>query len=326
MVSYIDNPEYSNYIALSRYSRWDDNKKRRETWEEVVERWATYWENKLPVMKDTIRGELQPAIVNMEVMPSMRSLMTAGPALERDEVAGYNCAYTAIDSIRAFDEILYVLMCGTGVGFSVERKYVKNLPVIAEEFQDTDSCITFSDSKMGWAVGFRELLSMLQAGRVPKLDYSKVRPAGARLKTFGGRASGPEPLKDLCNFSIQMFKNARGRKLNSFEAHELVCKIAEIVVVGGVRRSALISLSDLEDDKMRSAKSGSWWEAHPHLALANNSALYEEKPTVGQFFNEWTALYESKSGERGIFSREATNSLIPKRRKELGYTEFGTNP
>ena len=317
--------DYQNYIALSRYARYLPEKKRRENWEETVDRLIGFWKGRFGDT-DVPFDELRAAILNLEVMPSMRSLMTAGAALDRDEVAGYNCSYVAVDNARVFDEIMYVLMCGTGVGFSVERKYVDKLPEISEELHDTDTTIVFSDSKIGWASGFRELISLLFSGKIPRFDFSRIRPSGASLKTFGGRASGPEPLRNLCEFSIEVFRKARGRKLTSLECHDLVCKIAEIVVVGGVRRSALISLSDLDDAKMRQAKSGAWWNDNMQRALANNSAIYEGTPDMSTFMAEWTSLYESKSGERGIFNRKAANDLLPARREELGYTEWGTNP
>jgi ribonucleoside-diphosphate reductase alpha chain len=318
---------YQEFIALSRYSRWVPEKSRRETWNETVDRVVRYWQSKFPdVVTGELGLELYEAIYNLEVMPSMRTLMTAGPALDRDNVAGFNCSYAAIDSPRKFDEIMYILMCGTGVGFSVERQFVSKLPCVAEEFYSTDSTISVSDSKIGWASSFRELISLLYVGKIPRWDLSKVRPAGSVLKTFGGRASGPEPLEDLFKFAVTLFKNAAGRKLTSLECHDLVCKIAEIVVVGGVRRSALISLSNLSDDRMRTAKSGAWWESNVQRALANNSACYTEKPEIGIFMKEWLSLYESKSGERGVFNREAANKLLPDRRKEAGYTEWGTNP
>lgn len=317
---------YEEFIALSRYARWREEDNRRETWEETVERLISFWEGRFPKFKKILRKEIQPAIYNTEVMPSMRSLMTAGRALERDNVAGFNCAYAAVDNVRVFDEIMYVLMCGTGVGFSVERQYISKLPEISEEFYDTETTIVISDSKIGWAKGFRELLSLLYQGQIPKWDVSKVRPAGAKLRTFGGRASGPQPLEDLFKFSVALFQRASGRKFNSMEVHDLVCKVADIVVVGGVRRSALISLSNLSDPRMRDAKSGQWWEANPQRALANNSVCYTEKPDIGIFMNEWKALYDSKSGERGVFNRDAANRLLPSRRANLGYTEWGCNP
>lgn len=316
---------YQQYIALSRYSRWIESDNRRETWEETVERYCKFFENKFP--KEVPYREIYKAIVNLEVMPSMRCLMTAGPALDRDNVAGFNCSYLAIDNIKAFDELMYVLMCGTGVGFSVERQYVNSLPVVAEEFHKTDSIIVVADSKIGWATAFRELVSLLYAGKIPSWNLDKVRPAGAKLKTFGGRASGPEPLNDLFKFTVSLFKRASGRKLNSLECHDLCCKIAEIVVVGGVRRSALISLSNLTDDRMRSAKNGAWWEDNVQRALANNSVSYTEKPDIGIFLKEWLSLYESKSGERGIFSRVAADKISAKngRRQPYDYG-FGSNP
>lgn len=320
------NPEFSKFIHLSRYSRWREDLGRRESWQETVDRWADFWKGRYPKQKELIENELKPAVYNLEVMPSMRSLMTAGPALDRDEVAGYNCSYLTIDSPRSFDEMLYVLMCGTGVGYSVERQYVQKLPEIAEEFHDTDSTIVFSDSKIGWASGYRELISLLYAGKIPKLDFSKIRPAGERLKTFGGRASGPDPLRDLCRFTISIFKKAAGRKLNSLECHDICCKIAEIVVVGGVRRAALISLSNLSDDRMRGAKSGQWWIDNPQRALANNSYVTDEKPQFEVFLQEWLSLHESKSGERGIFSRTAAKNQASKTERRDPDYEFGTNP
>lgn len=319
---------YQDFIYLRTYSKWRDEFGRRETWEETVERYIDYFRKKenTPDLFDPIWDELRQAILDLEVMPSMRSLATAGTALDRDNVAGYNCAYVAVDSPRAFDEAMYVLMCGTGVGFSVERQYINQLPDVAEEFHESDTVIVVADSKIGWAKSFRELVSMLYAGQVPKWDVSKVRPAGARLKTFGGRASGPEPLVKLFKFTVETFKRAAGRKLNSIECHDLMCKVAEIVVVGGVRRSAMISLSNLTDERMRHAKSGQWWVDNPQRALANNSVCYTEKPDVGIFMREWESLYESKSGERGIYNREAALKTIPERRKELGYKDFGCNP
>jgi ribonucleoside-diphosphate reductase alpha chain len=274
-----------------------------------------------------LRQELKTAVLNLEIMPSMRSLMTAGEALKRDNTAGYNCSYVAVNRVRAFDEILYILMCGTGVGFSVERQYVEKLPTIAEAFTDSDTTIVVQDSKAGWAKAFRELVSLLIGGQVPQWDLSKIRPAGARLKTFGGRASGPKPLEDLFRFTVDTFKRAAGRKLTSIECHDIVCKIAEIVVVGGVRRSALISLSNLTDERMRDAKTGAWWNDNPQRALANNSVAYKEKPEIGVFMDEWVSLYKSKSGERGIFNRAAAQKTVAKLgdRRDPNY-EFGTNP
>jgi ribonucleoside-diphosphate reductase alpha chain len=324
--------EYQQFIHLSRYSRWLENKGRRETWEETVNRYFNFFDKHLAIftkgkLSKSEREELRQAVLNLEVLPSMRCLMTAGEALERDNIAGYNCAYVHINRVRAFDEILYVLMCGTGVGFSVERQFVEKLPTIAEEFSDSDTLINVADSKQGWAKAFRELISLLIVGQIPKWDVSKVRPAGARLKTFGGRASGPRPLEDLFKFTVETFRKSAGRKLTSIECHDIVCKIAEIVVVGGVRRSALISLSELGDERMRNAKSGAWWEANPQRALANNSVAYKEKPEIGTFMQEWLSLYNSKSGERGIFNRAAAQKTVSKLgdRRDPNH-EFGTNP
>ena len=323
---------YQEFIHLSRYSRWLENKGRRETWEETVDRYMSFFDSHLmekysyKIPEETYK-KVRKYILELKVMPSMRALMTAGPALKRDNVAGYNCAYTAVDKLRAFDEILYILMCGTGVGFSVEKYHTKKLPTVAETFEDSDTTIVVGDSKKGWAKAYRELISLLISGQVPKIDYSKVRPAGARLKVFGGRASGPEPLRQLMEFTISTFRNAAGRKLYPIECHDIVCKIAEIVVVGGVRRSALISLSDLNDDRMRSAKSGQWWVIDPHRALANNSVCYRERPDIGTFMEEWLSLYRSKSGERGIFNRQASKKTVEKLdgRREMEH-DFGTNP
>ena len=323
---------YQEFIHLSRYSRWLENEGRRETWEETVNRYFDYFDKhlknntKCKLDKET-REELRQAVLNQEIMPSMRSLMTAGEALDRDNTAGYNCSYVAVNRVRAFDEILYILMCGTGVGFSVERQYVDKLPTVAEEFTDSDTTIIVQDSKAGWAKAYKELVSLLIGGQIPRWDLSKVRPAGARLKTFGGRASGPKPLDDLFRFTVDTFRRSAGRKLTSIECHDLVCKVAEIVVVGGVRRSALISLSNLTDERMRDAKTGAWWEANPQRALANNSVVYKEKPEIGTFMEEWVSLYKSKSGERGIFNRDACQKTVAKLgdRRDATY-EFGTNP
>jgi len=323
---------YQDFIHLSRYSRWLENEKRRETWEETVARYFKFFEARL---KDTngytlpkqLKAELQDAIVNLEIMPSMRSMMTAGEALARDNTAGYNCAYMAINRVRAFDELLYILLCGTGVGFSVEKHCVERLPTIAEQFSATETEIMVEDSKAGWAKAYKELVSLLIAGQIPRWNLKKIRPAGARLKTFGGRASGPAPLDDLFTFTVDTFKRAAGRKLTSIECHDLVCKIAEVVVVGGVRRSALISLSNLADEKMRDAKIGQWWVENPQRALSNNSVVYEEKPEIGVFMDEWVSLYKSKSGERGIFNREAAKKTVEKLgdRRDANY-EWGCNP
>ena len=294
--------KYQEFIHLSRYSRWLPEKGRRETWTETISRYFDFFEDHLKDtvnydLPDDVRDRLEIAILETKVMPSMRCLMAAGEALKKENIAGYNCSFVSVDRPQAFDEILYVLMNGTGVGFSVERQFVTKLPSIAEEFFDSDTMIHVGDSKMGWAKAFKELVAMLYHGQVPRWDLSKVRPAGAPLKTFGGRASGPEPLESLFRFTVEVFKNAHGRKLSSIECHDIVCKIAEIVVVGGVRRSALISLSNLSDDRMRAAKSGQWWVDNKQRALSNNSAAYTEKPDVGIFMDEWKALYDSKSGE-----------------------------
>ena len=330
---------YQDFIHLSRYSRWLENENRRETWEETVDRYFTFFEKHLKdnhnyVEDKEVVEELRAAVLNLEVMPSMRALMTAGTALERENVAGYNCSFVAMNNLKSFDEILYVLMCGTGVGFSVERDFVNKLPTLAEEFSDSHTTIVVQDSKLGWAKAYRELVSLLVNGQVPKWDLSKVRPAGARLKTFGGRASGPEPLEDLFRFTVDTFRRSAGRKLTSIEVHDIVCKIAEIVVVGGVRRSALISLSSLTDERMRDAKTGQWWDANPQRALANNSVAYKERPEIGTFMDEWVSLYKSKSGERGMFNRKAAVDQVASVQELRGDDhvgrnsnhEFGTNP
>ena len=323
--------KYQEFIHLSRYSRWLPKEGRRETWRETVTRYFDFFQEHLKQsckysLDKSLREELEDAVIHLKIMPSMRCLMTAGEALKRENIAGYNCSYVAVDRPQAFDEILYVLMNGTGVGFSVERQFVGNLPTVAEEFHPSDTTIVVQDSKMGWAKAFKELVAMLYHGQIPKWDLSKVRPAGAPLKTFGGRASGPEPLRRLFEFTTEIFQNAHGRKLSSIECHDIVCKTAEIVVVGGVRRSALISLSNLSDDRMRVAKSGQWWNDNGQRALANNSACYTEKPDIGIFMDEWKALYDSKSGERGIFNRESAKKIAEKNeRRDVGY-DFGTNP
>lgn len=316
--------DYQTFISKSRYARYLPEHKRREHWPETVARYCDYWKEKYPDVFPY--DEVYNEIVAMGAMPSMRAMMTAGKALDRDNIAGYNCSYLPIDDVRAFDEIMYILMCGTGVGFSVERQFICKLPVIAEEFHDTETTVRVSDSRIGWATAFREIISLLYAGKVPKWDVSAVRPAGAKLKTFGGRASGPAPLEELFRFSISLFKRAAGRRLSSLECHDLVCKVADIVVVGGVRRSALISLSNLTDERLRGAKSGQWWESDPQRTLANNSVAYTEKPDVGIFMREWHSLYESKSGERGIFNRVAAKKKAAENgRREVDW-EFGTNP
>ncbi len=317
--------QYQQFIHKSRYARWLPEHKRRETWAETVYRYVQFWRDREQITVSEGQ-KLYDAIYNLEVMPSMRCMMTAGPALAKDNVAGFNCSYLAIDSPRSFDELMYVLMCGTGVGFSVERNFITKLPVIAESFHTTDSVIVVSDSKIGWASAFRELIAMLYAGKVPKWDMSRVRLSGARLKTFGGRASGPEPLVDLFNFCVEIFQKAAGRKLTSIECHDVVCKIADIVVVGGVRRSALISLSNLSDPRMAKAKSGNWWELEGQRRLANNSVAYTEKPDFESFLSEMQTMYESKAGERGIFSRVAAQKIAARNGRRDSEQDFGTNP
>ena len=323
--------DYQNFIALSRYARWKEDEQRRETWPETVGRYFDYMSDHLSKkhgynLKDGLRNELEEAVLTQQIMPSMRALMTAGPALDRCHVGGYNCSYIPVDSPRAFDECMYILMCGTGVGFSVERNNIDKLPIVNETFHETDTIIKVGDSRPGWAKSLRELIAMLYAGQIPKWDVSEVRPAGARLKTFGGRASGPAPLIDLFNFCIDIFKNAAGRRLYPIECHDLMCKIGEVVVVGGVRRSALISLSNLNDDQMSHAKSGQWWENEGQRALANNSVAYKEKPQMGTFMREWLSLYESKSGERGIFNRESAKVQAASNGRRDADHEFGCNP
>ena len=318
---------YQMYIHRSRYSRFIDDKQRRENWDETVQRLIDFYCGKFPEHTSVLNNGIRSNILDMEVMPSMRSLMTAGPALERDNISGYNCSYIAVDNIKAFSETLYILMNGTGLGFSVERQYVNQLPMISEDFYQSDTVIQVKDSKLGWATSLHELVTLLYQGRVPKWDLSKLRPAGARLKTFGGRSSGPAPLNDLFEFCVAMFKNASGRKLNSLECHDLMCKVGEIVVVGGVRRSALISLSNLSDERMRNAKNGQWWVDFGLRALANNSVAYTEKPEIGVFMKEWLSLYDSKSGERGIFNRvSAVKQAKLTGRRETEGIAFGTNP
>jgi len=322
---------YQTYIAKSRYSRYLDDKGRREHWPETVERYMNFMQKHLSEkynyrISDELHDELFNAINNLEVMPSMRAIMTAGEALERQNIAGFNCSYLPIDDVKAFDEAMYILLCGTGVGFSVEQKYVNKLPEIPCKLYDSESVVVVKDSKEGWAKALRQVISLLYAGEAPKWDVSSVRPAGTRLKTFGGRASGPEPLVELFKYVVSKFKGAAGRKLTSLEAHDILCKIGEVVVVGGVRRSAMISLSDLGDDRMAHAKAGNWWDGNGQRALANNSAVYDVKPDVGQFMREWSSIYESHSGERGIFNRYASELQAAKNgRRELN-KEWGTNP
>jgi ribonucleoside-diphosphate reductase alpha chain len=330
--------ENQNFIALSRYARWLDDEQRRETWTETVSRYFDYMQGLHGnIITKSLRRKLEDKILGLEVMPSMRALMTAGPALKTCNVTSYNCSYIPVDSVRAFDECMYILMCGTGVGFSVERSNVDKLPIVNEHFEDSSTIIKVADSRSGWAKSLRELIAMLYVGQIPTLDVSDVRPAGAKLKTMGGRASGPAPLIDLYNFCVGIFKGAKGRRLYPIECHDLMCKIGEVVVVGGVRRSALISLSNLGDDQMRHAKSGKWWDNEGQRSLANNSVAYKTKPDMGTFMREWLALYESHSGERGIFNRQAAiNKVKENRRRKASekenpvepedYIQFGCNP
>jgi ribonucleoside-diphosphate reductase alpha chain len=322
---------YQTYIAKSRYSRYLDDKGRREHWPETVNRYFDFMEGHLRkkhnyLLPTELRKELQDAVTNLEVVPSMRAIMTAGDALDRQNVAGYNCSYLPVDDPKAFDEAMYILLCGTGVGFSVEEKYVNRLPEVPDHLFDSNTVVVVKDSKEGWAKALRQIIALLYAGEVPKWDVSAVRPAGARLKTFGGRASGPEPLVELFRYTVAKFKTAAGRKLNSLECHDILCKIGEVVVVGGVRRSAMISLSDLSDDRMAHAKAGNWWEGNAQRALANNSAVYTTKPSVGQFMREWSAIYESHSGERGIFNRYASQAQAARNGRRDPNQEWGTNP
>ena len=321
---------YQEYIYKSRYSRYLPEHNRRENWEETVDRYLTFMRDHLSTNYSYDMAphyqRLKDAIIDMKVMPSMRALMTSGKALERDNTCGYNCSFLPIDDPKAFDEAMFILLCGTGVGFSVERQFINQLPEIPEKVFDSETVISVRDSKEGWAKALRMLISLLYAGEVPKWDLTKVRPAGAPLKTFGGRSSGPEPLNQLFKFVVKMFRNAHGRRLTSLECHDIMCKIGEVVVVGGVRRSAMISLSNLSDDRMRHAKAGAWWEANPQRALSNNSAVYNEKPEVGTFMAEWISLYESKSGERGLFSREACQKIAKRNGRRNADQLFGTNP
>ena len=315
---------YQQFIAKSRYARWLESENRREDWSETVDR---YMENVVGLsVGEEEASKLSSAILGLEVMPSMRAMMTAGPALHRDNTSGYNCSYLPVDDPKSFDEAMFILLCGTGVGFSVERQYISKLPEVPDTLFDSETTVVVKDSKEGWAKSLRQVLSLLWAGEIPKWDTSKVRPAGARLKTFGGRASGPAPLIDLFNFAVAIFKKAQGRKLTSLECHDLMCKIGQVVVVGGVRRSAMISLSNLSDDRMRNAKSGNWWDNEGQRALANNSVAYTEKPDVELFMKEWASLIESKSGERGIFNRVASKEQAAKNGRRDPEWEFGTNP
>ncbi len=326
----IQNP-YENFIALSRYARWIPEENRRETWSETVDRYFSFMLDHLfkehsyePSSK--LIEELKQAVLDRNVMPSMRAVMTAGAALERDHVAGYNCSFVPVDNPRSFDETMYILMCGTGVGFSVEYKYVNKLPAVPETFEKSTTVITVEDSKQGWAKAYRELLALLWSGQIPSVDVSKLRPAGARLKTMGGRSSGPQPLINLFDFTIAKFKSAAGRQLKPIEAHDLMCKIGEIVVVGGVRRSAMISLSNINDIEMAAAKSGNWWENNSQRALSNNSVAYSRKPEMEQFIAEWKNLYDSKSGERGIYNVAAAQAQAAKYGRRDPEIHYGTNP
>ena len=324
--------EYQSFIHMSRYSRWKSDEGRRETWTETVQRlidfFADHVDRNIGVkFENSTWDRIENAVLTTSVMPSMRAMMTAGEALRRENIAGYNCSYVPIDSPRSFDEVLYILMNGTGVGFSVERQYVDKLPTIPDrEFEHTDDVISVADSKEGWARAFRDLISYLYTNRIPKINVNRIRPAGQRLKTFGGRASGPQPLVNLFDFTIEKFRGAKGRKLNAMECHDIVCKTGEVVVVGGVRRSALISLSNLSDQRLRMAKSGAWWDTNPERALANNSVAYTEKPDAGIFMKEWLSLYESKSGERGIFNRVSAQEKARQNGRRIADWDFGTNP
>ncbi len=326
----IQNP-YENFIALSRYARWLETENRRETWAETVDRYFDFMVNQLKESHDYTPDaktltELRDAVFNRNVMPSMRSVMTAGPALERENVSGYNCAFLPVDNPRSFDEAMYILMCGTGVGFSVEYKYINKLPALPETLEKSSTVVHVGDSKEGWAKAYREFLSLLWAGQIPQIDVSKVRPAGARLKTMGGRSSGPQPLINLFDFSVQIFKGALGRNLKPIEAHDLMCKVGEVVVVGGVRRSAMISLSNINDIEMAQAKAGNWWEKNTQRSLSNNSVAYSRKPEMQQFIAEWKSLYDSKSGERGIYNVAAAQKQAAKYGRRSAEIHYGTNP
>jgi ribonucleoside-diphosphate reductase alpha chain len=326
----IENP-YENFIALSRYARWLESENRRETWGETVDRYFDFMlkqlktkHNYVPNAKDV--ADLREAVFNRNVMPSMRSVMTSGPALERENISGYNCAFLPVDNAKSFDEAMYILMCGTGVGFSVEYKYINKLPSLPETLEKSSTTVIVGDSKEGWAKAYRELISLLWAGQIPQIDISKVRPSGARLKTMGGRSSGPQPLVNLFDFTIQVFKGALGRQLKPIEAHDIMCKIGEVVVVGGVRRSAMISLSNINDIEMAAAKSGNWWENNSQRALSNNSVAYSRKPEMAQFIAEWKSLYDSKSGERGIYNVAAAQKQAAKYGRRDPEIHYGTNP
>ena len=330
MSNTIENP-YENFIALSRYARWLENENRRETWGETVDRYFNFMVHQLEAKHNykpdpKLVEELRDAVFNRNVMPSMRSVMTAGPALERENVAGYNCSFLPVDNARSFDEAMYILMCGTGVGFSVEYKYINKLPALPETLEKSSTVVIVGDSKEGWAKAYRELLGLLWAGQIPQIDVSKVRPSGARLKTMGGRSSGPQPLINLFDFTIQIFKGALGRSLKPIECHDIMCKIGEVVVVGGVRRSAMISLSNINDIEMAQAKAGNWWESNSQRALSNNSVAYSRKPDMAQFISEWKSLYDSKSGERGIYNVAAAQAQAAKYGRRSADIHYGTNP
>ncbi|MFI3218029.1 MAG: hypothetical protein QX189_02785 [Methylococcales bacterium] len=317
---------YQSIIHQSRYARFVPKENRRETWAETVTRLIEYYKKKAPQASEILEDKVKPAILSLDIMPSMRAMMTAGEACDRDNIAAYNCSYLAVNNKRAFSEALYILMNGTGVGFSCERQEVANLPTVPEQMKNVDDVIVVEDSKLGWAKSFKKLMSSLYDGDIPQIDYSRVRPAGARLKTFGGRASGPEPLRKLFDFVIVLFKGAVGRKLHSLEVHDIMCMVGEIVVVGGVRRSALISLSNLSDRRMRECKSGAWWNDASWRSLANNSAVYTEKPDAETFMEEWLSLVKSKSGERGIFNREASQKQAVRWGRRSKTANYGTNP
>jgi ribonucleoside-diphosphate reductase alpha chain len=326
----IDTP-YENFIALSRYARWLENENRREVWGETVDRYFNFMQAQLRdkhgyVADEALVAELKEAVYSRNVMPSMRSVMTAGPALERENVSGYNCAFLPVDNPKSFDEAMYILMCGTGVGFSVEYKYINKLPAIAEKLEKSDTTVVVGDSKEGWAKALREFMGLLWAGQIPQIDISKVRPAGARLKTMGGRSSGPQPLINLFDFVVKVFKDAAGRQLKPIECHDIMCKIGEVVVVGGVRRSAMISLSNINDIEMAAAKAGNWWESNAQRALSNNSVAYSRKPEMAQFISEWKSLYDSKSGERGIYNVSAAQAQAAKYGRRSSEIHYGTNP
>ncbi len=326
-----DLDEYQKFIYASRYSRWNEKEQRREFWGETVKRYLDFFETHLKkknnyTLPARLRKQLEKAISNLEIMPSMRCLMTAGEALKRDNVAGYNCSFLNIDNPKSFDEAMYILMCGTGVGFSVEKKFVEKLPKVPDEIVESSEIILVDDSKIGWATAFRKLISLLYAGRIPRWDVTQIRPKGSPLKTMGGRASGPEPLVELMEFAIKIFNESKGQKLSCLQCHDIMCKIGEIVIVGGVRRSALISLSDIDDTELRTAKNSSWWEENPQRALANNSACYDKKPELETFMDEWLSLIKSRSGERGIFNREASKLQVLRTNRRDPNFDFGTNP